>query len=128
MVSRSVRRRVSVFLAGIFLLSLGGEAYGWHDCPHHHPAPRSAGAPSDGTAAEADSTGADSSPLRPAGAPCTCVGSCHAAAASPLPSAGAPVPGVSGDVLRVDLRHEHTLARLRHSSYLLPFPTGPPAA
>lgn len=112
---------ISVLLAGVFVLSLGGEAYGWHDCPHHHPDRRPATA--DGAAAEAGSA-----PLEPAGGPCTCVGSCHAAAASPMPGPAPAAPELPDQVTRPELRESDDTLRPRFPSYFLPYPNGPPSA
>ena len=128
MPGRGARRTVSLLLAGVFLLSLGGEAYGWHDCPHHHPRSRDAETSAEAHGIETSISGAGTAPLRPAGGPCTCVGSCHATAASPAPPRGPGAPIGTGNVCRVALLPESRSLRPRLSPYLLPYPTGPPSA
>lgn len=123
MPSRGLRRAVSVLLAGVFVLSLGGEAYGWHDCPHHHPDPGTGDVPAEATAAAAE---AGSAPLEPTGGPCTCVGSCHAAAASPLPGSAAAPAQVASAVRSVELGAIARPPRPRFPPYFLPYPNGPP--
>lgn len=120
MPDRSLRSTLSVLLAGVFVLSLGGEAYGWHDCPHHHRD----GGPRPAAGAEAP---ADSAPLAPTDGPCTCVGSCHAAAASPMPALAPAAPALVGTAERLPLRPTVETVRPRFSPYLLPYPNGPPA-
>lgn len=122
---RPLRAAVSALLGVIFLAGLAGEAYGVHDCPHHHRDGRD-GAPVHGTAGIETAGGSDGVPLQaPPDGPCTCVGNCHAAAvalnaASPpeLPSGleadlGAPFPAAESRVPRP-------------AAYLLPFANGPP--
>ncbi len=130
MPARALRTAVSALLGLVFAAGLAGEAYGVHDCSHHHPghAPRTA---SGGPGAVAppgsgQSPAAGQVPLQaPPDGPCTCVGSCHAASVA-LDTALSPVLPSSPDA---DLglsapAPDDRLPRLR--AYLLPFANGPP--
>jgi len=130
MPTRPLRAAVSALLGLVFLTGLAGEAYGVHDCPHHHgdqPDPGAVHAGEDAGAALAVDRGTDA-PLRaPPEGPCTCLGSCHAAAAA-LNAASPPVLPVAletdlaGALPAVDDRTR------RPAAYLLPFANGPPTA
>lgn len=123
---------MSALLALVFAAGLAGEAYGVHDCPHHHGSP-TGGSPhvaadaGHGYAAEAPPRTSDPRPLQaPPDGPCTCVGNCHAASVAldaPAPPAlaaavatdrGLPLPAPDGRVART-------------AAYLLPFANGPPS-
>lgn len=137
MPGRTLRTALSAILAGVFLFSLGTEAYGWHDCPHHHgdagitaPAAETvsgeASAPVAGPTDAQDRTG--TVPAEHESGPCTCVGNCHGAAASPLPAVLPPVPSAVEGTVRVTLPPDTRGLPLLHASYFLPYPNGPPAA
>lgn len=137
MPGRTLRTAVSTLLAGVFLLSLGTETFGWHDCPHHHRGTRTGTAAAGAVPAEssvqiraaADADGRTGSvPAEHESGPCTCVGNCHGAAASPLPAVLPAVPSVAEGTVRVALRPDARGLPLRHASYFLPYPNGPPPA
>ena len=129
MPTRPLRAAVSALLGLVFLAGLAGEAYGVHDCPHHHGDDRGRAAahasqPSAGAAHAA--ARASDAPLRaPPDGPCTCVGSCHAAAtaldaASPPSIPAALETDLAGALPAVDDRTR------RPAAYLLPFANAPP--
>lgn len=139
MPGRTFRTAVSTLLAGVFLLSLGAEAFGWHDCPHHHREAR-ADAASQASDASAEAAGAErpgihrigqesrTGPRQHESGPCTCVGNCHGAAASPVPAVLPGVPAVLHEVARIGPRPDTGGLPLRLGSYFLPYPNGPPPA
>lgn len=121
---RPLRAAVSVLLGAIFLAGLAGEAYGVHDCPHHHRD----GAPGHASAAGVETAvGTGQLPLRaPPDGPCTCVGNCHAAAVALDAAAPPSLPAA----LETDLTAASGFDRgriPRTAAYLLPFANAPPA-
>lgn len=135
MLPRSLRTAVSLVLGLVFFTGLTGEAYGFHECPHHDrpPGEASTAESSPGAANSADHTSPDSprpsagDPLQaPPQGPCICVGNCHA------------VPTALGLAERPRLppalivQHRFVLptpdSRVRRPHpYRLPFANGPPA-
>lgn len=118
------RKLTAVLLAALFTFGVGTEAYGWHDCPHHHPdhdaAPAAGGAPAHPVAADGGETeGA------PAG-PCICVGSCHAGATVPLPAATAPTLAGEGAIPPRAAPVTSSLLPRIPDPYFLPFANAPP--
>lgn len=130
MPTRPLRAAVSALLGLVFLAGLAGEAYGVHDCPHHHGDEPDPGAVHAGEAAGPATAAVrgTEAPLRaPPEGPCTCVGSCHAAAtaldaASPPALPSAPEADLAAAFPAVDDRTR------RPAAYLLPFANGPPTA
>lgn len=121
---RPLRAAVSVLLGAIFLAGLAGEAYGVHDCPHHHRdgAPGHASAAAVGTA-----VGTGQLPLQaPPDGPCTCVGNCHAAAVALDAAAPPSLPAALETDLTVTSRFDRGRVP-RAAAYLLPFANAPPA-
>lgn len=131
MKNRPLRSAVSALLGLVFAAGLAGEAYGVHDCPHHHgtasgEASHAAVTTGQAGAAEARARTSDPAPLQaPPEGPCTCVGNCHAASVA----LDAPAP----PTLTAAVATERTVSRPasggrvpRAAAYLLPFANGPP--
>lgn len=124
MPSRNARRAISTLLAGTFVFSLAGVAYGWNDCPRHRADDRTKAA----SAAVSVDTGGRPSGPRSTEASCTCIGLCHGAAASPLPSIDTPEPApcAAVRVRSVSVASHQVPGEL--SPFFLPYPNGPPSA
>lgn len=123
-----LQRTTAGLLAGIFLLAGTADVYGLHSCPHHDhgdAAPPAADAP----AADHRAHVTPGSPGQeaPAGAPCTCVGSCHGSAATPVVSGGPDNP--TSDLLsaiRPLAAPAHPTPGTDPTAFLVPYPNGPP--
>ena len=118
---------MSALLGALFLAGLAGEAYGVHDCPHHHRDGRGP-APGHVTASDGEQAGgaAQLPPQPPPEGPCTCVGNCHAGAVA----LNAPAPPALPVALESDLAAASRADRgriPRLAAYLLPFANAPPA-
>lgn len=115
---------VAVLLSAVFLAGTAGEVYGLHDCSHHRSAPA---APTDASSHAAGGEAA-SGPMESSSGPCTCLGTCHGAAAAPTTALGQETPvleaGRTGRILRATPPEP---APARDVTVLLPYPTGPPA-
>lgn len=120
-----IRQILATLLGTLFVFGVGSEAYGWHDCPHHHrDAPASATAdPPAGHHPVAEDGG--DVPSRSAG-PCTCVGNCHAGATAPVPSIVAPAPDLEAAARSAVAPRPSGFVPHRVHPYYLPFPNGPP--
>lgn len=118
------RQLVALAFTALFLLGVGSEGYGWHDCPHHHR---------DGQEQVSGVAAGDRAQLRDAGrsgAPvsgrCTCVGSCHAGATAPVPASTVPGPLPGDRAHRVPAADGSPFVPRSPDQYFLPFPNGPP--
>lgn len=130
MPTRPLRAVVSALLGLVFLSGLAGEAYGVHDCPHHHGDAPDRGAVHAGEAAGAAPAvdrGTDEPLQAPPEGPCTCLGSCHAAAAA-LNAASPPVLPAAPETDLAAPRPAVDDRTRRLAAYLLPFANGPPTA
>lgn len=124
---RPLRAAVSALLGVIFLGGLAGEAYGVHDCAHHHRSGRD-GAPGHvaGPAGGAADSGGRLPLEAPPEGPCTCVGNCHAAAVA-LEAASPPsLPAARETDLAAPSGVDEGRVP-RSAAYLLPFANAPPA-
>lgn len=124
-----LQRTTAGLLAGIFLLAGTADVYGLHDCPHHEhggdETARTADAPSTHQGAHATSGTSDRD--EPTGVPCTCVGSCHGSAATPVVSGGPESPTTDlPSAVRSLAAPAHPTPGTDPTSYLLPYPNGPP--
>lgn len=101
--------------------------YGLHECPHHHSGP--AAPSSTATGGSSDGPAPKGEPLESSShGPCTCIGTCHAAAAAPTTALAGGTPDVSGGEARnIRQARPPVLAPPHDASLLLPYPTGPPA-
>jgi len=129
----AVRRTLNVVVLGAFLVGLAGEAFGPH--PKRLDARYGTG-PAGDTAHESRRSGPTTAAVAPSGddesrhdhpehEPCTCVGTCHGAAASPVPAQAPSLQVAGARPLRAAARTTGRLVYGR-SSYVLPYPNPPP--
>lgn len=125
-----LQRTTAALLAGIFLLAGTADVYGLHDCPHHDhgggdAAVQAAEATPPGHDAHVTSGQPEHEP--PAGAPCTCVGTCHGSAAAPVVAQGPESPAT--DLVRAERRltaPTRPAPSTDPTAFLIPYPNGPP--
>lgn len=118
-------RAASLLLVLGFSLAISADAYGLHGCPHHHEgSPPPTSGPS--TLAVDDAGDAGGHHGEEEAGPCTCIGSCHGAAATPLPAALPAAVADHGADRSVGPDVADSDPRARTSLYLLPLANAPP--
>lgn len=123
-----LRRPVSrvsglVVIAAAFLLIGSGRLLGQHACPHHD-----GGAAHEGAAAHGpEHAAAHEGPDDGVPSPCTCIGTCHGAAATPLLPPGSLLTGAHHEFRRVPAAPTAAVGAARLVPWLLPPANGPPS-
>lgn len=128
MTFRAHRKPAAALLVLTFLVGLRGEAYlphAAHGGAGDHGAVHSLALASIGTG---ESGPATSSPHHGDPGPCTCIGTCHGAAAAPLPALGFDGASLPAEAAGGEPGPPATRGLRSASPYLLPYANGPPTA